>query len=139
MSTEYASSRARSLPLAVRCLLIAIGFVAIALGVLGIVLPLLPTTPFLLLAAACFARSSERCYGWLLNMPVFGRYIRDYQAGKGIPVRVKLTALTVLWATILTSVIWIVPVLFVKALLIVIAGVVTTHIVRLPNRRHGAA
>ncbi len=135
MSIEYSPAKAKALPLIVRYLLIGIGLTAVALGMLGVVLPLLPTTPFLLLAAACFARSSERFHDWLMNMPVFGQYIRDYKAGKGIPLRVKVTALTVLWATILTSVIWVVPVLLVKVLLIVIAGAVTTHIVRLPNRR----
>lgn len=139
MSTEYSPSSARSLPLIIRYLLVGVGFAAVALGMLGVVLPLLPTTPFLLLAAACFARSSERFHDWLLNMPVFGQYIRDYKAGKGVPVRVKVTALTVLWVTILTSVIWMIPVLFAKVLLIVIASVVTTHIVRLPNRRHETA
>ena len=136
MSTEYSPSKAKSLPLIVRYLLIGIGLTAVGLGMLGVVLPLLPTTPFLLLAAACFARSSARFHDWLMNMPVFGQYIRDYKAGKGIPFRAKITALTVLWVTILTSVIWMVPVLFVKALLIAIAGAVTTHIVRLPTRRH---
>lgn len=139
MSTEYAPSSARSLPSIVRYLLIGIGLVAVALGILGVALPLLPTTPFLLLAAACFARSSERCHDWLMNMPIFGQYIRDYKAGKGVPVRVKITALTVLWTTILTSVIWMIPVLFIKILLLVIASVVTTYIVRLPNRRYETA
>ena len=136
MRIEYSPGRAKPLPLMVRYLLIGIGLTAVALGMLGVALPVLPTTPFLLLAAACFARSSARFYDWLMNMPVFGQYIRDYKAGKGIPVRVKIVALTVLWTTILTSVIWIIPALFVKALLIAVAGVVTTYIVRLPNCRH---
>lgn len=136
MHIEYSPGRAKSLPLLVRYLLIGIGFAAVALGMLGVALPVLPTTPFLLLAAACFARSSTRFHDWLMNMPVFGQCIRDYKAGKGIPVRVKIIALTVLWTTILTSVIWIIPVLFVKALLIAVASVVTTYIVRLPNCRH---
>lgn len=136
MSTEYAPSGAKPLPLMVRYLLTGIGLTAVAVGMLGVVLPVLPTTPFLLLAAACFARSSERFHDWLMNMPVFGQYIRDYKAGKGIPVRVKIFALAVLWTTILVSVIWIIPVLFVKVLLIAIASAVTTYIVRLPNRRY---
>lgn len=133
MNSDYTHSKARALPLPVRYLLIGIGSAAVALGMLGVVLPLLPTTPFLLLAAACFSRSSERFHDWLMNMPAFGQHIRAYKAGKGIPFRVKVTALTVLWVTILTSVIWMVPVLFVKGLLIVIAAAVTMHIVRLPN------
>ncbi|MDN5850331.1 MAG: YbaN family protein [Nitrococcus sp.] len=138
MSTDYLPARANSLPLVVRYILIGIGVTAVGLGMLGVVLPVLPTTPFLLLAAACFARSSRRFHDWLMNMPIFGQTIRDYKAGKGIPVRVKITALSVLWITILTSVIWIIPLLLVKALLLFIASVVTTYILRLPNCRREA-
>jgi hypothetical protein len=63
------------------------------LGILGIFLPLLPTTPFLLLAAACYARSSERFYNWLLNNRWFGHYIRNYLEGKGVPLRVKVLSI----------------------------------------------
>ncbi|MDN5870926.1 MAG: YbaN family protein [Nitrococcus sp.] len=138
MRTEYSPAEASSLPLLVRYVLIGIGVTAVGLGMLGVVLPVLPTTPFLLLAAACFARSSERFYDWLMNMPVFGQMIRDYRAGKGIPVRVKITALSVLWLTILASVIWIIPLFFIKALLLVIASVVTAYILHLPNCRREA-
>ncbi len=80
-----------------------IGWIALALGVIGIALPLLPTTPFLLLAAACFMRGSDRMYRWLTQNRVFGRYLRDYQEQRGVTLRVKVVALTVMWASLLYS------------------------------------
>jgi hypothetical protein len=87
-----------------RYLLIAIGMLALGLGVLGAFLPVLPTTPFVLVAAACFVRSSERLHGWLTGHPLFGCYIRDYQAGLGVPARVKAVALGTVWISIPTSI-----------------------------------
>jgi uncharacterized protein len=77
-----------------------IGGIAVVLAILGVFLPLLPTTPFLLLASACFARGSTRLHTWLLNNRVFGKYIRNYEQGRGIPLRGKVTALGMLWASI---------------------------------------
>ena len=71
-------------PLMLRYVLLAIGWLSVALGVIGIFLPVLPTTPFLLLAAACFARSSPRFYQWLVEHPRLGPWIRDYLDGNGI-------------------------------------------------------
>lgn len=68
-----------------RWLLIACGFLALALGIVGIFLPLLPTTPFVLLAAFFFSRGSERLHGWLIDHPRFGRYVRDWEAEQVIP------------------------------------------------------
>ncbi|NGZ87942.1 YbaN family protein [Duganella aceris] len=76
-----------------------IGCLAVALGVLGIFLPLLPTTPFLLLASACFARGSTRLHHWLQTNRVFGKYLRDYENGKGIPLRGKVWVLIFMWSS----------------------------------------
>jgi len=114
-----------------RWLLIVTGTVSVFLGLLGIILPLLPTTPFLLLAAASYAKSSEKFYNWLINNRYFGSYIKNYRDGKGIPLRVKITAISFLWITILITSIFFVPVLAVKILLIVIAAGVTVHIVKI--------
>jgi len=111
-----------------RGVLIVAGTSFVGLGILGIFLPLLPTTPFLLLAAACYARSSERFYNWLLNNRWFGRYIRNYLEGKGIPLRVKVLSLCLLWITIGYSVVFVVHTLVVRIILIVIAVGVTIHI-----------
>jgi len=81
-----------------------LGILSLALGILGIFLPLLPTTPFLLLSATLFAKSSERLYNWLLNHKIFGKIIRTYREGKPIPLKIKLTAVIFLWITILISV-----------------------------------
>lgn len=83
-----------------KTLLFVVGIVALALGVIGIFLPLLPTTPFLLLASACFVRSSDRLYHWLLNHRRLGKYIRQYHGGEGIPLKGKVYTVVVLWATL---------------------------------------
>ena len=82
-----------------KIILNAIGVLAVILGVLGIFLPLLPTTPFLLLASACFARGSTRMHNWLQTNRVFGKYLRDYENGKGIPLRGKIWILIFMWTS----------------------------------------
>ena len=116
-------------------LLLIIGFLCVGLGILGIFLPVLPTTPFLLLAAAAFAKSSDRAYHWLLTNRWFGSYITNYREGKGIPLRVKITSITFLWITILASAIFFVDNLYIKILLILVAIGVTTHIVSVKTMR----
>ena len=115
----------------IRLLLIIAGTFFVALGVLGIFLPLLPTTPFLLLAAACYARSSKRFYHWLLNNKWFGSYIRDYKEKKWIPLKVKIFTVSLLWITIILSTIFATDVTFVRIILIIIALCVTIHILSL--------
>jgi len=109
------------------------GTMCTGLGIIGIFVPLLPTTPFLLLAAACFSRSSGRFYNWLLNHRWFGRYIRDYREGKGIPLKAKLSAVVLMWAAILFSTFVVVDLLVVRIVLIVIAAGVSIHLLRLPT------
>eukprot|EP01034_Spumella_vulgaris_P034174 gene34174-42136_t len=84
-------------------LLIALGCIFLALAVLGVFLPLLPTTPFLLLASACFARSSERMHTWLRNHGALGRYLTDFEDGRGIPLRGKVLALGLMWPSMVYS------------------------------------
>src|SRR3990172_10915598 len=84
-------------------LLLAAGFATSGLGILGIFLPVLPTTPFLLIAAACFARSSEKFHRWLLNNRFLGGYIRNYIEGRGMPVKNKVFTLVLFWAGISLS------------------------------------
>jgi hypothetical protein len=112
-------------------LLVACGTVSVALGVLGVFLPVLPTTPFLLLAAVCYARGSERCHRWLLTNRLFGRYIRDYREGRGVSLRHKVAALALLWLTIGYAVLRVVPTWWGKLALLGIAIGVTVHLVRM--------
>lgn len=111
-----------------KAFLIVIGFIAVGLGILGMFLPILPTTPFLLLAAACFAKSSNRFYHWLLNNKWFGSYIKNYREGKGIPLKIKIMALVFLWSTILLSTIFFLDNIYVRIVLLLIALAVTIHI-----------
>jgi uncharacterized membrane protein YbaN (DUF454 family) len=111
-----------------RWLLISAGTFFIGLGIIGIFLPLWPTTPFLLLAAACYARSSKRFYNWLLNNRWFGNYIKNYREGKRVPLKVKVLSISFLWFAIGYSAIFIVHILLGRIILILIAIVVTMHI-----------
>ncbi|MPM05077.1 Inner membrane protein YbaN [bioreactor metagenome] len=111
-----------------KAFLIVIGFIAVGLGILGMFLPILPTTPFLLLAAACFAKSSDKFYHWLLNNRWFGSYIKNYREGKGIPLKIKIMALSFLWSTILISIVFFLDNIHVQVLLFAIAAAVTIHI-----------
>ncbi len=117
---------------AVRLILLATGSISIALGVLGIFLPVLPTTPFLLLAAACYVRSSESFYAWLISHPVLSKYILAYLDGRGIPRKAKRYTLMTMWLTMGLSML-IVPLWQVRILLLCTGLAVSTYIWRLPE------
>jgi uncharacterized membrane protein YbaN (DUF454 family) len=118
-----------------RALFLVSGFLFLTLGVIGVVVPVLPTTPFLILAALCFARSSVRCYRWLLTNRVFGRYLDDYLCGRGVSRRVKAGVLVFLWAVITLSAVVFVDRLWLRVLLFVVAAGVTVHVVLLKGRK----
>lgn len=108
-----------------RMLLIIGGSISLVLGLIGIILPLLPTTPLLLLAAACYVRSSDKLYQWLVTNKWIGSYIENYRAGKGIPVRAKIVGVTLLWVSMGYTIFFVIPLFFVKILLFLIAGIFT--------------
>ena len=116
-------------------LLTVAGTLFLVLGILGVFLPILPTTPFLLLAAACYARGSTRFYDWLLSNRYLGEYIRNYRERRGIPLRSKVIGLSVLWAAIAYSALIAVDILFVRIVLVLIAIGVTIHLVSFPTLR----
>lgn len=116
-------------------ILIAAGTFFVGVGAIGIFVPLLPTTPFLLLAAACYARSSKRFYGWLLGNKWFGPYVKNYREGKGTPIKVKVLSISLLWVTIISSAILMARVPYVSVILILIAAGVTIHILRIRTSR----
>lgn len=111
--------------------LVTIGVIAVSLGVIGVFVPLLPTTPFLLLATACFVRSSERPYAWLIHHRWFGDYVRNYREHRAITLRAKIVTLVLLWGVMGYTAFWVVPALWVRALLGAIAIGVTVHILHL--------
>jgi len=110
------------------------GSLFLALGMVGVVIPVLPTTPFLLLAAICYGRSSERSYRWLTTNRLFGRYLSDYLQGRGISWKVKTPALVLLWGVITLSAVLFVSQWWARALLFLVAVGVTVHIVTLKGR-----
>lgn len=118
-----------------RLVLIACGTLCVALGVLGIFLPLLPTTVFLLLAAACYARSSERFYQRLITDRWLGVYIRNHREGRGMRRRDKAVTLALLWIGIGATAVWTVEAVWLRLVLLAVALGVTIHVVRLPAFR----
>jgi hypothetical protein len=116
----------------VRYALLGCGWVALGLGALGLLVPVLPTAPFVLLAAACFMRSSERLHDWLVQHPTFGVHIRDYLAGRGLRLRTKVVALVTLWGSVTVSVIAFVPIHYADVAIVLIAAAVSVYLIRLP-------
>jgi uncharacterized membrane protein YbaN (DUF454 family) len=122
-----------------KALLVVCGTLCVALGVIGIFLPIMPTTVFLLMAAACYARSSERFYVRLLNHRYLGGYIRNHREGRGMRRRDKTVTIILLWIGIGGTIIWSVDVLWGRLLLLAIATGVTVHVARIPAFRAGVA
>ena len=118
-----------------RMLLAGAGALCVALGALGIFLPLLPTTPFLLLAAVCFAKSSPRLLHWLNHNRWFGSNIRNYREGRGIPMREKALTLALLWLTIGVTIAFFISLIWVKIVLLIIALPVTAHLLRVKTMK----
>ena len=116
-----------------RYLLFSCGCISVVLGVIGIFLPVLPTTPFLLLAAACFARSSKRFYLWLVMHPKLGPWVRDYLDGQGLPLKGKVWALGLMWTSISVSM-WIVPLFWVRIFMLISAISVSIYILKQKTR-----
>jgi len=120
-----------------RALWNAAGTVFLVLGVIGIPVPILPTTPFLLLAAACYLRGSERMHKWLLTNRYFGAYLSDYRMGRGMPMRIKAATLALLWIFIGATMLFAVSDTIVRSLLLLVAIGVTIHILMLKTKRNG--
>ena len=128
-----------------RALLILLGFLFVGLAALGIAVPGLPATPFLLLAAACFARSSERFYGWLLGNPVFGPMIRDWRETRSLSRRSKAIALASIIVVGGTSVVFVIEHNVLKAVvaalllcpIFIVSRVPTTENVAAAEIEHG--
>jgi uncharacterized membrane protein YbaN (DUF454 family) len=127
---DYSEEMKPLAPRGLRLVLLAAGFLCVGLAALGVVLPVLPTTPFLLVAAACFARASPRFYAMLLGNPTFGPLIRDWREQRAIPLRAKALAVALIAATIGSSVWFVVEPLWLDALLVACGATLATWIWR---------
>ena len=103
----------------------------LAIGIIGLVLPILPTTPFLLLAAFFYSRSSKRYYDWLMSNRIFGRYLKTYRDGGGIPLKGKIFTISLLWVTITISSVTVANSFAVQIILMLVAIGVTIDIIRI--------
>ena len=110
------------------------GTVFLVIGLIGIPLPVLPTTPFLLLAAACYLRGSVRMYRWMHSNRYFGKYLTDYRAGMGIPKKTKAYSVATLWTVIGISVFAMRENIPVVVILLIVAPAVTIHILSIKTK-----
>ncbi len=115
---------------------IALGTMALAIGVIGIVVPVLPTTPFLLLTSFCYLRGSRSLHNWLLNHRLFGPIIADYVTHRAISRRTKIVALTTLWFSLVLSMIM-VQRLYLYGLLTTIGSIASIHILKIQEKPNG--
>lgn len=111
--------------------LVTAGLLAVGLALIGIFVPVLPTTPFLLLAAACFVRNSDRLYDWLIHHKWFGEYIRHYREHRAVTLQAKIVALTLLWGVIGYTATAVVSAWWLRGLLAAIAVGVTLHLIHI--------
>lgn len=119
-----------------RYVYIALGITFTILGVIGIMLPLLPTTPFLLLASALFIKSSENLYSWLLNQRMLGPYLKNFMEKRAIPLRAKITSIALMWAAIIYSII-LTAYTALHIILIITASGVTAYILSFRTLNNG--
>lgn len=130
--SELARKKVIKNPL-LRAFVLVVGWLSVVLGVIGIFLPVMPTTPFLLLAAACFTRTSPKFYDWLVQHPKLAKYLIYYLEGQGIPLKGKVYTLITLWLTIIISAFILLDSPIVQAILPVIALLVSIYIMRQPT------
>lgn len=116
-----------------RALYLMLGLIFVAIGIVGVFLPLIPTTGPLLLAAFCFARSSDRLHAWLVGHPRFGRFISDFQSGRGIPVRTKVVAVVAMTAAFAYSAGWVVDHIALRSVVAVVGIWAIWYVLRLPT------
>ncbi len=114
-----------------KILFLILGFITLILGIIGVFLPVLPTTPFLLLSATCFLKSSKKLYLWLINHKILGLYVKSYIEYRAITSRAKIISIFTLWLFILISVIFFLEILWMRVLLLFIATCVTIYLLRM--------
>lgn len=112
----------------------ALGTLFLVVGIIGIVTPILPTTPFLLLATACYARSSRRFYNWLMNHPALGPLIVEWRTYRSIPRRVKLVAVATMVLTFGSSIMFFVKGVWLQTALAFFGLAMAVWLYRIPSR-----
>jgi uncharacterized membrane protein YbaN (DUF454 family) len=127
----FNSGQADAMKPFIKYLLAGCGFLSLAIGVTGIFVPILPTTPFLLIAAACFFRSSDRMYRWLTGHRVFGSYIMGFRRYGAVSVRAKVVSIVTLWTVIGFSAVFAAEVLWLRIALAAIALGVSVYLLSL--------
>ncbi len=111
-----------------KIIFICLGSLSLFMGIVGIFLPILPTTPFMLLSAFLYAQSSQRLYNFLITNKIFGKYLNNYKQGKGIPLNSKILSISLLWISIHYTTFFLIDLIYLKVLLSYIAIMVTVHI-----------
>ncbi len=111
------------------------GLISLGLGILGIFLPVLPTTPLLLLAAFFFLRGNRRLYDWLMNHPKLGPYITDFMVHKSIPLHVKIVSVSLIWITLLNCALFIAPHWALSLFFVALAAAITIHILSYKTKK----
>lgn len=118
----------------IRLLFAGLGTLCVGAGLVGAVLPVLPTTPFMLVAAACYVRASPRFYNWLLNTRAFGPLIREWRQYRSIPWRTKLTAIALMVVTLSTSIVFFVEQPYAQAAMALFGCALAVWLYRIPSR-----
>lgn len=118
-----------------RGILVFISFISLVLAVLGIFLPILPTTPFLILSAFLYAKSSSKFYNWIMNHRLFGPSLRDWKNHRSVSKKSKILAIAMILATFSISIVFVVPIIAIKILLGVIGITILVFIIRLPEKK----
>jgi len=132
--SDYSAEMRKHNSLTVRLAFLTLGTLFVALGIAGIFLPVLPTTPFMLLAATCYARASTRFYNWLLNNRMFGPTILEWRRYRSIPYRVKWTAIVLMAVTLSISIVYFVPWLELQVALAIFGILLGTYLYNIPSR-----
>lgn len=116
-----------------KILFVAAGILSVAIGTVGAFVPLLPTVPFLLLAAYFFAKSSPRLYHWLHTNRWFGKILTDYKEGKGVPLRIKVYSIVLMWVVVASSLLYMIESTVGKIIMVVVGIAVTIHLMMLKS------
>jgi uncharacterized membrane protein YbaN (DUF454 family) len=131
---DYSAEMRRHNSPAVRLFFLGLGTLFVALGIAGVFLPVLPSTPFMLLAAGCYARASPRFYNWLMNHAVFGPTVREWRQHRAIPYRTKMWAIALMSLTLAASIVFFVKPLWLKVALALFGVGLALWLYRVPSR-----